>query len=149
MKSRILITQFRKECAFGFRYSQFIMTSTFIQILRNLFRKDFLKRKLCLEIKRRFHLAHFYRLVMVICCKHIYYLWFTFTVFIFIFRSCSGPRKCIGFEFAKLIIGIGLVSLLRNFNFSTCNRTQIPIKYSTEKNTLIPSSGVWLKANRL
>ncbi|XP_055314194.1 probable cytochrome P450 6a20 [Sitodiplosis mosellana] len=61
----------------------------------------------------------------------------------------AGPRKCIGFRFATLLVTVGLVSLLRNFEFSTSARTQIPIQYSSTKNTLIPSDGVWLKVDRI
>lgn len=63
--------------------------------------------------------------------------------------SFLGPRQCIGLKFAKLLIGVGLVSLLRNFKFSTCERTQIPIQYSKTKNTLIPSDGVWLNVHQI
>lgn len=63
--------------------------------------------------------------------------------------SCLGRRKCVGYAFAKLLIQTGLVSLLPNFKFSTCERTQIPIQYSSTKNTLIPENGVWLKVQRI
>ncbi|XP_031639959.1 probable cytochrome P450 6a20, partial [Contarinia nasturtii] len=61
----------------------------------------------------------------------------------------DGPRKCIGFRFAELLIHVGLVSFLQNFKFSTCNRTQIPIKYSTTKNTLVPNDGIWLDVQQI
>lgn len=56
----------------------------------------------------------------------------------------SGPRRCMGYRFAELLIKTTLVSLLQNFKFSTCDRTEIPIQYSSTKNTLIPKDGVWL-----
>lgn len=44
---------------------------------------------------------------------------------------------------------IGLVKLLQNFEFNTCSRTQIPLKYSPSKLVLSPENGVWLKINKL
>lgn len=69
--------------------------------------------------------------------------------FVFFFFYSSGQRKCIGSNFAKILISTALVSLLKNFKFSTCDRTQIPIKYSSTKNTLIPEDGVWLNVQRI
>lgn len=60
------------------------------------------------------------------------------------FVHSTGPRKCIGYALAKLLIQVGLVSLLQHFRFSTCELTRIPMKYSATKNTLIPDDGVWL-----
>ncbi|XP_031624600.1 probable cytochrome P450 6a20 [Contarinia nasturtii] len=57
----------------------------------------------------------------------------------------EGPRNCIGLRFGMLQARIGLVKLLQNFEFSTCTRTQIPIKYSPKKLVLSPENGVWLK----
>lgn len=71
-----------------------------------------------------------------------------FIVFGLAFGVCffiiSGPRKCFGNRFAKLLVKIGLVFLVQNFVFSTCERTDIPINYSSTKNTLLPRSGIWL-----
>lgn len=67
----------------------------------------------------------------------------------FLFSVLTGPRKCIGYGVAKQLIGTALVSILQHFKFSTCERTQIPIKYSTTKNTLIPSDGVWLNVQQI
>lgn len=44
---------------------------------------------------------------------------------------------------------IGLVKLLQHFEFTTCTRTQIPLKYSPSKLVLSPENGLWLKINKL
>lgn len=72
-----------------------------------------------------------------------------FICFVLFSLSFQGKRKCIGSEFAKVLVITGLVSLLRSFQFSTCERTQVPIQYSSTKNTLIPSDGVWLEVDRI
>lgn len=69
--------------------------------------------------------------------------------------SCSfltfgnGPRNCIGMRFGLLQTKIGLVKLLMNFEFSTCARTEIPIKYSLKSIVLQPENGTWLKVNKV
>lgn len=55
----------------------------------------------------------------------------------------NGPRNCIGFKHALLQMRVGLVKLLSNFEFSTCNRTEVPLKYDENKNVLRPNQ-VWL-----
>lgn len=67
----------------------------------------------------------------------------------FVVSPFAGLRKCIGYAFAKLLIHIAMVSLLQKFEFSTCERTQIPMEYSATKNTLIPKDGVWLSVRRV
>ncbi len=56
----------------------------------------------------------------------------------------DGPRNCIGLKFGMLQIRLGLVKLLENFEFSTCTRTQIPIKYNPKNVILSPENGTWL-----
>jgi cytochrome P450 family 6 len=40
----------------------------------------------------------------------------------------EGPRYCIGQRFGLLQIKLGLAMLLKNFEFSICERTEIPLK---------------------
>lgn len=54
----------------------------------------------------------------------------------------SGPRQCIGFKFANLLIRTALVTLLTNFQFTKSDHTEPQIQYATTKNTLIPRDGV-------
>lgn len=69
--------------------------------------------------------------------------------------SCSflpfgdGPRNCIGLRFGILQAKIGLVKLLQSFEFSTCARTVIPLKYNPKKLILSPDNGVWLKLSNV
>lgn len=69
--------------------------------------------------------------------------------------SCSfltfgdGPRNCIAMQFGSMQTKIGLVKLLMNFEFSTCARTEIPIKYSSTSSVLQPKDGTWLNINKI
>lgn len=57
----------------------------------------------------------------------------------------DGPRACIGYRFGILQVRIALVKLLQQFEFSTCSKTQIPIKYNPARLLLAPIDGIWLK----
>lgn len=58
----------------------------------------------------------------------------------------DGPRNCIGLRFGMMQARIGLVTLLKNFEFSTCHRTDpMPVEFSPTKFLLTPPNGVWLK----
>lgn len=125
------------------------MTKLTIQIQKNLIQID--GSQVVTTFRQK---AHFYRLVMV----HAFFLLFIiissltvrfYHLIRFLFSALTGPRKCIGYGVAKQLIGTALVSILQHFKFSTCERTQIPIKYSTTKNTLIPSDGVWLNVQQI
>lgn len=62
----------------------------------------------------------------------------------------DGPRNCIGMRFGKMQAKIGLVTLVKNFKFSTCERTAPqPIEFSTIKVILSPLNGMWLKVNSI
>lgn len=61
----------------------------------------------------------------------------------------DGPRNCIGLRFGKMQARIGLVSLLRKFRFSVCEKTDVPLKKS--KTGLLTSAlnGIYLKVEKL
>lgn len=61
----------------------------------------------------------------------------------------EGPRICLGVRFGMLQTKLGLAMLLKHFQFETCAKTQIPIKIDNVSLLLLPSSGVWLKANKM
>uniref|UniRef100_T1PE28 Cytochrome P450 n=1 Tax=Musca domestica TaxID=7370 RepID=T1PE28_MUSDO len=61
----------------------------------------------------------------------------------------DGPRNCIGVRFGKMQIFVGLVVLLRNFKFSVCQETPIPMVYSKQGIILCPGKGVPLKVEKL
>ncbi|KAM7344111.1 uncharacterized protein ACRADG_010943 [Cochliomyia hominivorax] len=61
----------------------------------------------------------------------------------------EGPRNCIGSRFGKMQILIGLALLLKNYKFSTCSETLIPMKYDKENFMLTPDGNLYLKAERV
>ncbi|XP_059226316.1 probable cytochrome P450 6a21 [Stomoxys calcitrans] len=61
----------------------------------------------------------------------------------------DGPRNCIGMRFGKMQVVIGLILLLKNFKFSVCPQTEIPVK-CTPKNVLIsPANGIKLRVTQV
>lgn len=57
----------------------------------------------------------------------------------------DGPRNCIGLRFGMMEAQIGLVMLLRNFKFTTCDRTPpMPLQFSPNRFFLSPISDVML-----
>ncbi|XP_075168282.1 putative cytochrome P450 6a21 [Haematobia irritans] len=61
----------------------------------------------------------------------------------------EGPRNCIGARFGKLQTQVGLALLLRNFKFSICDRTPIPMKIDKKSLLIAPESGIYLKVEQL
>ncbi|EDX07148.1 cytochrome P450 6a22 isoform X2 [Drosophila simulans] len=61
----------------------------------------------------------------------------------------DGPRNCIGMRFGKMQTTIGLVSLLRNFHFSVCPRTDPKIEFVKSNILLCPANGIYLKVQQL
>lgn len=58
----------------------------------------------------------------------------------------DGPRNCIGLRFGVLQAKIGLMMLLKNFKFSTCDRTDpMPLTFNMKNIILSPKDGIWLK----
>ncbi|XP_043064312.1 uncharacterized protein LOC108087605 [Drosophila ficusphila] len=57
----------------------------------------------------------------------------------------DGPRNCIGMRFGKMQTTIGLVSLLRNFHFSVCPRTDPKIEFVKSNILLCSANGIYLK----
>ncbi|KAL9922034.1 putative cytochrome P450 6a13 [Glossina fuscipes fuscipes] len=61
----------------------------------------------------------------------------------------EGPRNCIGMRFGKLQAQIGLIMMLRKFQFSTTSKTKIPLRYFKRSFLLSPESGIYLKIEKL
>lgn len=63
----------------------------------------------------------------------------------------DGPRNCIGLRFGMMQVRIGLVTLLRNFQFSiNAERTLHPLRLSKKDFILTPEGGVlWLDVVKL
>lgn len=59
-----------------------------------------------------------------------------------------GPRNCIGIRFGMMQTKIGLVTLLRNFEFSICDKTT-PITFIPNSFILSPKGGVYLKVKSI
>ncbi|EDW74205.1 uncharacterized protein Dwil_GK19397 [Drosophila willistoni] len=61
----------------------------------------------------------------------------------------EGPRACIGERFGKMQVKIGIISLIRDFQFSKSERTQIPLQFSKVNFLIGSESGIHLKMERL
>ncbi|XP_034479135.1 probable cytochrome P450 6a21 [Drosophila innubila] len=60
-----------------------------------------------------------------------------------------GPRNCIGLRFGDMQTRIGLAMLLKNFKFSVCDQTPIPMKYKKTSNLVNSESGIFLHVERV
>lgn len=61
----------------------------------------------------------------------------------------EGPRNCIGLRFAMMQIHLSLATLLENFEFSTTDKTIVPITFVPQNYMLTPNGGVYLNVRRL
>lgn len=57
----------------------------------------------------------------------------------------DGPRNCIGMRFGMMQVRIGLIMLLRNFQFKTTR----PLVICKKEFILAPEGGMWLDVKRL
>uniref|UniRef100_A0A1I8Q4F9 Cytochrome P450 n=1 Tax=Stomoxys calcitrans TaxID=35570 RepID=A0A1I8Q4F9_STOCA len=57
----------------------------------------------------------------------------------------DGPRNCIGLRFGKMQAKIGLVSLLRQYRFECCPKTDIPLELDKKNVLAAPKGGIYLK----
>lgn len=60
------------------------------------------------------------------------------------FSHFLGPRNCIGLRFGMMQARVGLVTLLNNFEFSTCSQTKIPLVIIPKAFILSPEGGMYL-----
>ncbi|XP_017125217.1 probable cytochrome P450 6a21 [Drosophila elegans] len=61
----------------------------------------------------------------------------------------DGPRNCIGMRFGQMQTRLGLALLIKNFKFSVCEKTTIPMKYNKELFLVASESGINLKVERV
>ncbi|XP_020800160.1 LOW QUALITY PROTEIN: probable cytochrome P450 6a21 [Drosophila serrata] len=61
----------------------------------------------------------------------------------------EGPRNCIGMRFGQMQARIGLALLMKDFKFSVCEKTTIPMKYHKEMFLVSSESGIYLKVERV
>ncbi|KAL7738189.1 hypothetical protein ACLKA6_006527 [Drosophila palustris] len=60
----------------------------------------------------------------------------------------DGPRNCIGLRFANMNTRIGLAMLVKNFKFSVCDQTPIPMTYCKTSQLMNSASGIFLHVER-
>ncbi|KAH8290778.1 hypothetical protein KR054_005865 [Drosophila jambulina] len=61
----------------------------------------------------------------------------------------EGPRNCIGMRFGQMQTRIGLAFLLKDFKFSVCEKTTIPMTYSKKHFLISSDTGIFLKVERV
>nr|QLI62172.1 cytochrome P450 23 [Streltzoviella insularis] len=61
----------------------------------------------------------------------------------------AGPRNCIGSRFAMFSVKLAMVSLLKNFKFTTGPKTEIPVKFNKKRLMLSPENGLWVHVEKL
>lgn len=57
----------------------------------------------------------------------------------------DGPRSCIGMRLGQLMIRIGLITLLTNYEFYGCHRTPVPMRIDKKSRLLRPEKDVYLR----
>ncbi|XP_017040711.1 probable cytochrome P450 6a21 [Drosophila ficusphila] len=61
----------------------------------------------------------------------------------------DGPRNCIGMRFGQMQTRIGLALLIKEFKFSVCDQTTIPMIYDKEMFLISSDKGIYLKVERV
>uniref|UniRef100_A0A1I8NYI9 Cytochrome P450 n=1 Tax=Stomoxys calcitrans TaxID=35570 RepID=A0A1I8NYI9_STOCA len=61
----------------------------------------------------------------------------------------DGPRNCIGMRFAKMQSRLGLACAIRNFRFTVCPKTEIPLSYAVKPLVLLPGNPIYLNVEAL
>ncbi|XP_045517004.1 cytochrome P450 9e2-like [Pieris brassicae] len=61
----------------------------------------------------------------------------------------AGPRVCIGLRFAMMSTKMAMVSLLKNFNFKICSKTQNPVQFDKRALLLKASKGLYVRVEKI
>ncbi|XP_065338788.1 cytochrome P450 3A19-like [Cloeon dipterum] len=60
----------------------------------------------------------------------------------------EGPRQCIGNRFAMVQSKLALLTFLRKYTISTCEKTQFPVQFDATQFIITAKAGVWLKIQK-
>lgn len=60
----------------------------------------------------------------------------------------EGPRICLGMKFGLTQVRAGLATILYRYNIVTCDKTEIPLKFSKATFVLEPENGIYLKLEK-
>lgn len=61
----------------------------------------------------------------------------------------DGPRNCIGLRFGMMQARIGLITLLRNFEFELSDNTKVPLDFMAKGLILTIKGGLFVKFRKL
>lgn len=61
----------------------------------------------------------------------------------------DGPRNCFGLRFAIMQIKVGIITLLKNFQFNICSESNVPLVISKKYVITTSEGGLHLKVNKI
>ncbi|KAH8371559.1 hypothetical protein KR093_008001 [Drosophila rubida] len=61
----------------------------------------------------------------------------------------DGPRNCVGLRFGQMQTRVGLAQLIKNFKFSVCDQTEIPLVYDPKPFVLGTIGGINVRVERV
>ncbi|XP_076235870.1 putative cytochrome P450 6a13 [Calliopsis andreniformis] len=61
----------------------------------------------------------------------------------------KGPRNCIGKQFGQIQSKFGLITILKNYYVSVCEKTEIPLKTSRTSLSILAVNGIHLKFEKV
>ncbi|CAD7079497.1 unnamed protein product [Hermetia illucens] len=61
----------------------------------------------------------------------------------------DGPRNCVGLRFGKMQAKVGLIALIKNYQFAPCSKTSIRLTFDPLKAALTPKGGMFLDVQKV
>ncbi|XP_063229262.1 probable cytochrome P450 6a13 [Bacillus rossius redtenbacheri] len=61
----------------------------------------------------------------------------------------EGPRLCIGLRFGRMQVKVCLIALLKHFEFSVCDKTSVPLRFSFKIPFIDTPKEVWLRVKKI